>query len=168
MRWRWFKRRTNGMIENLLKDSLLIKENNDWFNEFITVFERDSLIQKINMLHDDISDIEYDLSPYQDLYAYVVQKSNFNGTVGYEVIKQSGIHCILITTETEFSSKGWFSMKVAKAFPVEVTVEGGFTQQWDTYIEAPQASITEMNNSKVQLKKLEKQLAVVERKINSW
>lgn len=76
------------------------------------------------------------------------------------IIMPSGTHAVLRTTETRFTSKGQFGLWVKSGEKVSITTTSGFTEQWNSYIEA---SEWEAKGLDAQISEKRKELAALKK-----
>ena len=146
----------------------------------LLVIKRDSLLNIIKETKNEIADLVRNLDkayPIENLDFYIIRKTTFD-VLAWEAIKANTERCIVINMDlinTKFTHQGWYNLNVVSYEPMDIVLDGGFVQKWDVYSVVTQGIIDgrgqmkkDLNSSKSQLKKLERELSAVERKINSW
>ncbi len=125
-----------------------------------------------NRLIEDEKYIE-DNGEYFYLSAYIVAQTSYTDFSSifneYEIALEnydyyygsipSQKHAILLTIETQFSSKGRFSLYAKKLYEVPIQIKqefGGFTQNWTVYMEVSEQTISTIKNKKNDINKYKK------------
>lgn len=156
----------------------LDQQNNALVEELISYVP---LVSEIKMKQESIASLvrnsnqlKLQIKEYKKLNAYMVSQIELNQERGYALYEialprydeyfgklPSENHALLMTIQTTFSSKGWFTLSVTKTsqIPMDLKEEfGGFTQTWDFYVEVSSNEIYENDQKKNQIKEIEKEL----------
>lgn len=143
-----------------------------------TINEMDNLNKEIPGLEESLSKAKSNIPSIEpfNLYAYMVAQLNKNA---YEIALPSWTsygaipsanHAILVTSETNFTSKGWFNLRVIQfdEIPVQLKEElGNFTQDWKIYDEATASIEATIQEYKKTATECEVTLEASKQKLNS-
>jgi len=104
-----------------------------------------------------------------DLSGYIIQVApGFPNNI-YE-IDTYGSRALLRTESVTYSSKGSFNLPVYKSGTLPIQVTGGFTQNWNVYVEVPKGywkNVKELRKKRDTEKKIVKQLNQQIKKVNN-
>ena len=151
-----------------------ISKFNDSFLDITSIEE--NLIKtkaEINTLKNRITEDEKyieDSGDYFYLSAYIVAQTSYTEfssiITEYEIaledydyyygIIPSQNHAILLTIETQFSSKGRFALYAKKLYEIPIQIKqefGGFTQNWSVYMEVSDQTRSKIKNKKEDINK---------------
>ncbi|MCF7919314.1 MAG: hypothetical protein K9N06_05320 [Candidatus Cloacimonetes bacterium] len=149
-----------------------IEELNQKIDDYFFIIDGMSEVENRNsylddgfkILHSELAELEELIENSKSiiyLEAYIVLERSY---MEYEIAlpeydfyygqHPSDRHAILNTVDTEFSSKGLFHMYVMKLYqePVQLKEEfGGFTQQWNVYLEIPGSYLSKIEAAKIEV-----------------
>lgn len=114
-------------------------------------------IEKIQSLEDYFTLTAYMIAKLEP-YLYEIALPQYNVLGGMTI---SAEHALLITTDTSFHSKGWFDLNVTKLQEMPITLKeefGGFTQNFNVYMEISDNQIETIEVERNILKDLEKKM----------
>jgi hypothetical protein len=150
-----------------------ISKFNDSFLDITTIEEnliktKTEIDTLKNRLTEDEKYIE-DSGDYFYLSAYIVAQTSYTEFSSilneYEIALEnydyfgsipSQNHAILLTIETQFSSKGRFALYAKKLYEIPIQIKqefGGFTQNWSVYMEISDQTISTIKNKKNDINK---------------
>ena len=99
--------------------------------------KKTKLENKISNISKKIEKIEKYRDDFGIIQGYIVKQEQMGADLGslYEIILSSGEHALLRTVETKYTSRGRFSLFVEHTGTLPVNTRGGFTQEWNVYVE---------------------------------